>query len=99
MSEGDLVRAIIDALTLRGATVWRCNSGKVRVRGAYLTLAPEGTPDVIGYTRHGRFVGIEVKLPKGRVTKEQLDWHAAARAHGAIAGVAYCVEDALEMVG
>jgi hypothetical protein len=41
---------------------WRCNSGKVKVRGGWMQLAPKGTADVLGYFRAGgRMFGVEGK--------------------------------------
>ena len=52
-----LTSFVIERLTLGGATVWRQNSG--RTGGVH--QAPAGTPDVIGFSRAGRFIGVEIK--------------------------------------
>jgi VRR-NUC domain len=62
---------------------WRVNSGKVQtLGGVWFQGAPIGTPDVCGYVHGGRAFYIELKIPKGRVSPEQLEWHAAARHRG-----------------
>lgn len=39
----------------------RVNSGGVKVRGGFMHLAPEGTPDIMG-TRKGRAFACETKI-------------------------------------
>ena len=50
------------------------------------------TPDMVGQ-RFARFLSVEVKAPKGRLTPEQETWRAAVLKAGGIAIVARSVED------
>jgi len=50
------------------------------------------TPDMVGQ-RFARFVSVEVKAPKGRLTHEQETWRAAVLKAGGIAVVARSAED------
>jgi hypothetical protein len=43
------------------AWIDRANSGKVKVKGGFMQLHENGTPDLIGYSTDGRFIGIEIK--------------------------------------
>lgn len=95
-SEADIQRAIVQALTAVGALVWRCQSGRVKVRGGWMMLAPEGTPDLLVIVPPtGRLLGLEVKAAKGRVREAQVEWAEAARRAGA---AVYCVRSAEEAV-
>lgn len=58
-----------------------------------------GSSDLVGVTPDGRFLAVEVKTTRGRVTPEQRRFIDAIVAHGGVAGVARCVNDALELIG
>jgi hypothetical protein len=104
VSEQPITRAVIDALNAtHRAVVWRAQSGKVQVRGAWMYLAPEGTPDVLGFSLlDGRMIGIEVKDPKGTTNAArraaQEAWRKQALAAGCIAGQVTSVDEALRLV-
>lgn len=59
---------------------------------------PKGFPDLFGCYK-GRFVAIEIKLPGGRVSKEQAAFIASITASGGLAGVARSVADAHRILG
>ena len=64
MSESDVLKACTDVLDWHPAVGkwWRCPSGKVRVKGGYMQLAPAGTADITVVLRgSGRYLGVEVK--------------------------------------
>lgn len=86
---------IIEALRLVGVTTWRSQSG--RVKGGRMHLAPKGTPDLVGFTCQGQFVGIEVKTPTGKMSAEQEQWHESAKRRGCIALVARTPEEAVNL--
>ena len=48
-----------------------------------------GAPDIIGILPDGRFLGIEVKIPKGRVSEDQEAFRAAAIRSGALVFTAW----------
>tara|TARA_R110000868_G_scaffold13647_1_gene63347 strand:- start:558 stop:902 length:345 start_codon:yes stop_codon:yes gene_type:complete len=50
------------------------------------------TPDMVGQ-RFARFLSVEVKAPKGRLTPEQETWRQAVLKAGGIAVVARSVDD------
>jgi hypothetical protein len=99
MSEQDLVRRIIATVNASGlAEVWRCHSGMVKVRRAFMHLAPVGTPDIIGFLRDGRFLGLECKLPKEQPTAEQKATLARIVAAGGVADVVRSVDEAVALI-
>jgi hypothetical protein len=100
LSEQDLTRAVIEAINgTRRAHVWRHQSGRVKVRGGWMHLAPPGSPDVVGYMLDGgRFLGIEVKLPGEQPTAIQNTWREQIVAAGGIAVTAWSVADAIAAV-
>lgn len=100
MSETAIKRSVIDAMNATGlCNVWSTPSGKVQVRGGWMSLAPEGTPDICGFARDGRFVGIEVKVPKHKTNPKRAEKQKAARdailAAGGIAGQVISAEEAI----
>lgn len=96
MSEqSEVVRPILDALRSMGICAWRNQSGKVRVRGGFMMLAPKGTPDIVGFLRDGRFLGIECKLPDGKhqETQEQREFGRVLANSGGVYILARTVDE------
>ena len=106
MSETQLVRSVLSYLSLRPDTqAWRCNSGKVftvhpsrlcgrcKRKGYWLTLAPAGTPDIIGYQDGGRFLGIECKTDEGKLREDQELWLHKAGNRGCQVMVAHSIDE------
>jgi hypothetical protein len=101
VTETLLVRAILQALQLKGVFCWRVNSG-VTVLGTgkskrVIRGAPAGTPDIIG-ALDGRMVAFEVKTETGRVLATQQRWHDKATKHGVRVAVVRSVSQALAKV-
>ena len=76
--------------------IFRTNVGKVLMAdGRYFdTGLPRGHSDLYGYRPDGQIFYIEVKVRPNRPSPEQVEFIEAARAAGALAGVAYSVVDA-----
>ncbi len=93
LSETGLSRSIQDALKSLGFMVLRIQSGKVKVRRAWMHLCEPGTPDL-----HlvGLNAWIEVKRPKQKPTQEQIAWHTKARLAGARVAIVTSVSEAVE---
>ena len=75
--------------------------GSVTIRNARAItygLGPDGSGDLLGWTRDGRFASVEVKRPGEYPRQNQKDWMAAVRRAGGVAGVARSVEDALRIL-
>lgn len=83
MSEQALKLSIVQALErLPDVRVLRMNAGKVKVRGGWMQLSEDGTPDLLVLLPLGRCIWLETKAPKGRMREAQEKWHAAARKLG-----------------
>jgi len=76
-SEKQLQSAILDYLTMRHFLVWRNNSGMAQSTNAKtgasyrIKLGKSGSPDIIGMTKSGQWLGIEVKNDKGKQRESQ----------------------------
>lgn len=100
--ETALLHAILQVLRLsRKGLFWRNNTGALRTMGRggrifYIKFGlGVGSPDIVGILApSGRFFGLEVKTPAGRLSKEQTAWHKAAQSKGAYVGVARSAADA-----
>lgn len=73
------------------AWIDRANSGKVRVKGGFMQLHKKGTPDLIGFTTEGKFIGIELKRPdtKTKANDEQKAMQDYMSGFGCICGIAW----------
>ena len=103
MSETALKRAVIDAMNGTGlCEVWSTPSGRLQVRGGWMSLAPEGTPDVCGFAKDGRFVGIEIKVPGHKTKPERAEKQRAVQAkiaeRGGISGQVETPARAIEIL-
>nr|WP_277952446.1 VRR-NUC domain-containing protein [Staphylococcus hominis] len=97
--ESEIQKQIIETLNANGCKVWRANAGTVRVGGRTIKLLPKGFPDVFGVRlTDGKFVAVEIKKPKGRVSDEQVKFRDFFEKHNVIHGIAHSPEEALEIV-
>lgn len=97
-SEANIQGAILIALSEAGCVVWRQNTGAFREpkTGRLIRYGLcVGSSDIIGITKDGRFLAVEVKTATGAVRKGQPEFIAAVRRAGGYAGIARGVEDAL----
>ncbi|HET9109100.1 MAG TPA: VRR-NUC domain-containing protein [Steroidobacteraceae bacterium] len=70
----------------------------VLARPYAIRLAAPGVSDLIGWAEGGRFVAIEVKASRGRLTAEQAAFLDLVRRSGGLAGVARNVEEARAII-
>lgn len=71
MTANELKAYCEKVLNLAGWHVFRVNAGYSGRRN--VKLAPEGTPDIIGYDREGRYVGLEIKVGRDILRDAQED--------------------------
>jgi VRR-NUC domain len=87
-AEAKLSRKIMDALRARGAFVWK-NHGNSHMMA--------GLPDIAGCYR-GHFIGVETKMPGGRVSPRQEFVHEQINAAEGKVIVAYSIPQALSLL-
>lgn len=97
MTESDLMRSIMVALSVDGHFVARANVGLFFTADGrpVKTGLPKGFSDLFGHRLADcRAFYLEVKTAKGRPSPEQLAFIAAMKKRGAIAAIVRSVEDA-----
>ncbi len=88
--ETDIQADALDYLEMRGVFCWRNNTG-ARGRVKYGKL---GSPDIIGIMPNGRFIGVELKKPKGRgLSDNQERFHKDALRNNAVIIVVRSAEE------
>nr|WP_283106482.1 VRR-NUC domain-containing protein [Shewanella submarina] len=76
------------------AWVHRCNTGKALVNGRAVEFGlGKGTADIIGQMKGGKFLAVEIKTPKGKVSEAQRLWLNRVAMHGGLAAVVRSTED------
>ncbi len=85
--ENGLTKAILTYLAYKGVFAWRQNNGGVYdpTRKSYrANSSMAGVPDIIGITRDGRFLGIEVKSKSGRQSDHQKEFEKKCKDNNGI---------------
>lgn len=101
MKETDLMKEIRHELSKEGFCVFRANVGKVRMKdGRYFnTGLPKGFSDLFA-VKDGKIYFIETKVFPNKPTMEQNDFlYTMKTVYGCRGGVAYSVNEALEICG
>lgn len=98
MLEKHLVNQFIMFLKATGYFVWRQNNTPIFDRRKNLfrrmpTHTPRGIPDIVGMTKDGRFLSVEVKLPGGVQSDFQLQFEAETKRSGGIYILARSLEE------
>lgn len=78
--------------------VWKNATGVARSLDGnrIIRYGLNGSPDIIGFTNKGVFIGIECKTGNATKSKKQNSFHEIAKKFGAICFVAKSVDDCLE---
>ncbi len=96
--EAKVAAEIKDYLTKTGRFFIRINSGKVKVSGGWMQLAPKGTADMLTFDHAGKCVWIETKHAKGVQSDEQIDFEMRVRLLGHTFILARCLDDVMEVL-
>lgn len=100
MNETAIVTRILDYLTLRGYFVYRNNTGATkykdeRGRVRFVRYGYVGSSDILGMTRDGKYLAIEVKTPEraNNVSPAQAKFINIVNNGGGVAFVATSIEE------
>jgi len=97
--EGSVVQACLEYLRIYGAFVWRNNSGALRdKRERPVFFGKPGSSDILGLLPGGRFICVECKSKKGKLSEKQKDFLAEVERLGGLAVVARSVDDVINGV-
>ena len=92
-AETKIQHDILEYLTLCNIVAWRNNAGMLRIGKRLIQMAPAGSPDIIGLMPDGRFLGIEVKMPREAPTPVQRKFLQRLKDNGALVFVARSIGD------
>jgi hypothetical protein len=92
--EGRVKADCLRYLDRLGVTAWNNPTGAVRVRGGrWLHFGRKGSADILGCLPGGRFLAVEVKSKRGRLSPEQRRFLADISGLGGVAVVARSCRD------
>lgn len=92
MTEFQLQSQILEYLKAQGIKCWPSDTNRRKPRKGH-SKKVVGVPDIVGYLPSGLFLGIEVKLPKGKSSPEQKTFITNANKANCVCFVARSVED------
>lgn len=101
MTESEIQSLILLEASKQGHRLWRSNAGKIKSAhtGTWVKLLPAGFADTFGFRKSdGKFIAIEVKNEKGKMSKEQKQFANMIKNYPVIYGVARSVEDAMHII-
>lgn len=88
--EAAALKEVMLALRAHHSVVWceRMSTGTAKIGDRFVRFGWKGCPDILGQLIDGRFLGVEVKSPKGRLRPEQTLFLERIRVAGGVAFVA-----------
>lgn len=98
-TEHEIQHTILDYLNKAGHFCWRNNTGAVgsiyKGKQRFFRFGFRGSADILGISKLGRMIAIEVKRKGGKATDDQINFLENIRTRGGHAFVADCLEDVL----
>jgi hypothetical protein len=92
--ENRVKRECFDYLKIRRIYCWSNPSGAVQIRpGKFMSFGLKGSSDILGCLPGGRFLAVEVKAERGRLSPEQRQFLEDIKALGGMAVVARSCRD------
>lgn len=86
-TEQEIQKSFLDYLRLKGCIAFKHHSTASTVRGGkavFFKYGDRGISDIIGCTKTGRFLAIEVKRKGGKASVDQVDFIRRVIAQGGI---------------
>ena len=84
--EAQVLNSCLRYLEARNIFHWRNNTGAVQIaHGRFMRFGKKGSSDIIGVLPDGRFLAIETKSIKGRLSPEQKAFIEKVRGLGGVA--------------
>lgn len=103
MKETDIQRTVCDYLARKRHFFWRSNNAPAFQKDQYgmrfrrmPKYAMNGTPDII-VIKDGFFIGLEIKMPKGKQSQFQIDFEKGCKEAGGEYYVIRKLEDVIEI--
>jgi hypothetical protein len=97
--EGAVVKACLEYLEIYGAFVWRNNTGALKdKRERPVFFGKPGSSDILGLLPGGRFIAVECKSAKGKLSEKQKEFLANVEEMGGLTIVARSVDDVINGV-
>ena len=93
-SANELTQQTIEYITLRGGMAWRNNTGAYKTETRFIRYGHKGSGDVFALYR-GKFLSIEVKVGRDRLSPDQEDWMERVEACEGVAVVAHTLDDVI----
>jgi hypothetical protein len=92
--EGAVVNVCLEYLTLRGAYVWRNNTGALRDKNNRpVYFGKVGSADILGILPGGRFLAVECKAGRGKPSEKQLEFLENVKSMGGLALIVWSVDE------
>lgn len=97
-SEKAIQAQILGYLQSKGYFVWRNNTGKItqeyKGKVRQFSMGLKGSADIIGMTKTGQFLAIEVKTPKTKQNLNQIEFEREVKKNNGLYYVLRSVEEA-----
>ena len=94
MTHGQLKRRVFDWLYEQGCFVWNNNTGSWKPEGQpRIYYGKKGSADVLGLTRHGRHIEVEVKVKPDKQNEDQVKHQQEVESRNGIYVLVYSLDD------
>lgn len=98
IKESVVVKQCLEYLDNKGIVAWRNNSGLLFIQGRRVQLGATGSPDIIGLTENGLFLGIECKSAIGVQSDNQKAFETKIKASKGIYLLVHSKEELEQLI-